>query len=338
MKINTDFLTIELVGYGHPDRFADLLSEKISQLILKNDQKAKTAVEVIITRNIIFLGGEISTIFDYEKNIEKWANDLLFEVYGEYKKNIKKEFKIINNIKKQSPELNKIQKKKIVAGDQGVVFGYFNPKREFYIKKLYDLISVLRKKFPEIWPDWKLLFNINENKLSISFCGLKKEKFKNVKKEILKISKKLHLEIKNVILNSGGEWMIGGPYSDTGLTGRKLMIDTFGAGIPHGGGAFCGKDFSKIDKTGIIYAYKYAKIFYENIFNKEKEEILIQINFKLNDEKPDVILNNHIFRAGEKNSLNIEFPTFNNFIKEEKLLEKDNFVEMVKKGGIIFYD
>ncbi|BDV02305.1 MAG: S-adenosylmethionine synthase [Candidatus Hepatoplasma vulgare] len=311
--------TIELVGYGHPDRFADYISEKIMMEHFKKDINSKIAAEVMVTRNIIFLGGEINS--KAKINHEELVYEAIEKVYGQkWWPNYKSEVEVIDNIKKQSPELNKLQKKEIVAGDQGVVFGYYGKERFKQIKMLYKLINDLREEFVDIWPDWKLLYNESIKELSISICGLKIKEHKKIKEFL---EDKLN-NIK-IIVNPGGEWMIGGPHSDTGVTGRKLMIDTFGAGIPHGGGAFCGKDFSKIDKSGVLIAseiaYKYAK---EN----RKEEVLVELHYKIGDKYPEIIINgDKDFRTGQE--------SLNNWIERSKLLTFD-WPEIVLKGGVIF--
>lgn len=311
--------TIELVGYGHPDRFADYISEKIMMEHFKKDINSKVAAEVMVTRNIIFLGGEIDS--KAKINHEELVYQAIERVYGQkWWPNYKKEVKVIDNIKRQSPELNRLQKKEIVAGDQGVVFGYFGSKRFKQIKMIYSLINELRNEFKDIWPDWKLLYNESINELSISICGLRIDKHKDVKKFLENKLKDI-----NIIVNPGGEWMIGGPHSDTGLTGRKLMIDTFGAGIPHGGGAFCGKDFSKIDKSGVLIAseiaFNYAK---EN----NREEVLVELHYKIGDKYPEIIIN------GDKD-LKIGKESLNEWIKKANLLSYD-WPEIVLKGGVIF--
>ncbi len=274
---------IELVGYGHADRFADYLAEKVLVENLKQDSQAKVACEVMVTRDKIFLGGEITS--KAKVDYEKLVYDAIELVYGQkWWPNYQQNVIIINNIKKQSFELNLLQKEEIVAGDQGIIYGLYEPYRFLIIEELRKIISKLKRIF-DFSPDWKLL--LVDSNFSISVCGLKKDNFlnlKNVFQKEFKENKDL-LFIKNIIINPAGEWLIGGPLSDTGLTGRKLMIDTFGAGIPHGGGAFCGKDFSKVDKSGIILASQYAKTYCDK---HNLTKMNVELTYKIGDAIPVV--------------------------------------------------
>ncbi|AHK22621.1 S-adenosylmethionine synthase [Candidatus Hepatoplasma crinochetorum Av] len=320
--------TIELVGYGHPDRFADYISEKILVENLKQDQKAKVAAEVMVTRNIVFLGGEIysKAKIDYKKLVY----EAIEKVYGNKWWPNYQNVRIINDIKAQSPELIKIQQEEIVAADQGVIYGFYNQKRYERIIMLYQIIDSLQKKFP-IAPDWKLLFNQELKELSISVCGVKAKVHPNINLFLKQQFLKYNLKI-NVIVNPKGEWLIGGPLSDTGLTGRKLMIDAFGAGVSHGGGAFCGKDFSKVDKTGVLIASKLA---YKISQQKKVKTVLVELNYKIGDKIPKVIV--RTYKKNKMFEFNYNYDlSLNDWIKEANILEVD-WSEIVLKGGVIFY-
>ncbi|CRX37063.1 / metK / S-adenosylmethionine synthase /:554061 Reverse [Candidatus Hepatoplasma crinochetorum] len=321
--------TIELVGYGHPDRFADYISEKILIENLKKDQNAKVAAEVMVTRNVVFLGGEIfsKAKIDYQKLVY----DAIERVYGQKWWPNYQKIKVINDINSQSPELIKIQKKEIVAADQGVIYGFYNQKRYERILMLYQIIDNLRDKFA-IAPDWKLLFNQNLQELSISVCGIKKNKHNQIKLFLQDQFLKFNLKI-DVIVNPKGEWLICGPLSDTGLTGRKLMIDTFGAGVSHGGGAFCGKDFSKVDKTGVLIAselaYKFAKA-------KKVKTALVELNYKIGDKIPKVIVRTYQNNKMDEFEYDDYKLSLNDWIKKSNVYNLD-WSEIVLKGGVIFY-
>ncbi|BDV03752.1 MAG: S-adenosylmethionine synthase [Candidatus Hepatoplasma scabrum] len=321
--------TIELVGYGHPDRFADYISEKILVENLKQDQNAKVAAEVMVTRNTVFLGGEI---FSKAKiNYSKLVYKAIEKVYGEKWWPNYQNVRIINDIKSQSPELKKLQKDEIVAADQGVIYGFYNQKRYQRILMLYQIIDRLRANFI-IAPDWKLLFNQALKELSISVCGVKKDKFQMIKLFLEQQFLQFNLKI-NVIVNPKGEWFICGPLSDTGLTGRKLMIDTFGAGVSHGGGAFCGKDFSKVDKTGVLIAselaYKFAKA-------KKVNTVLVELNYKIGDRIPKVIVRTYLDNKMTEFNYDDYKISLNEWIKKNNPYRLD-WSEIVLKGGVIFY-
>lgn len=314
--------TIELVGYGHPDRFADYIGELVLTENLKQDKNAKVALEVLATRNSISLGGEITTKanIDYEQLVYK----AIEKVYGEKWWPNYKEVKIYNHIESQSPELSSYQKDEIVAGDQGVVYGLYDKPRFELIGKLYELMDKIKSEF-NIAPDWKLLFDQESNELSMSVCGkvdhLKVKKF--IEKNFNKAS--------SVIVNPKGEWLIPGPLGDTGVIGRKLMIDTFGAGVPHGGGAFAGKDPSKVDKTGIIIASFMAK---DSAKIKGVDRALVELNYKIGDKLPKAyVYFDNLDKSEISDTVNL---TLDQYIKTYELLDED-WSEYVLNGGVISY-
>lgn len=314
--------TIELVGYGHPDRFADYIGELVLTENLKQDKNAKVALEVLATRNSISLGGEITSKsnIDYEALIFKAID----KIYGEKWWPNYKGIKIYNHIETQSPELFSYQSEGIVAGDQGVVYGLYDKPRFLLIEKLYELMNDIKKQF-DIAPDWKLLFDQESKELSMSVCG---------KVDHLLIEKyvKSNFDLASrAIINPKGEWLIPGPLGDTGVIGRKLMIDTFGAGVPHGGGAFAGKDPSKIDKTGIIIASFMAK---DAAKFKGVDRALVELNYKIGDSLPKAyVYYDNLDKSDITDTVNL---TLDQYIKTYGLLEED-WSEYVLNGGVISY-
>lgn len=314
--------TLELVGKGHPDRFSDYISEKILMANLKLDINSKVASEVMVTRDIIFLGGEISS--NAKIDYEELVFNAIEEIYGEKWWPNYRKIKVINNMKEQSKELNIIQNEsnEIVAGDQGVIYGFYSPKRINIINKIYDSIIELSKKV-DISPDWKLLYDDKAKIISASFCGVKKDKHIEIKSFLQKIFFDYEL-----IINPKGEWLVGGPLSDTGLTGRKIMIDTFGSGVSHGGGAFCGKDFSKVDKTGIIIATEIAKNYFIKNNLKEDDEVSVELVYKIGDSKPIA----YIYHKENFEKIRVD-KTLHEWIKESNIYKID-WSNIVKNGGI----
>lgn len=316
---------IELVGKGHPDRFADYIGEKLLTEYLKQDTKSKVAIEVLVTRDVILLGGEVTSKASLD--LENLVKEATKEVYGDF---LGKELKFGNFIREQSPELNKLQKKEVVAGDQGVVYGVYSKERFNLIEKLYNFMFGVLATNKSIWPDWKLLYQDGE--LSFSVCGLKTTELSKLKR---KLERYLEGEswVKSIKVNPGGTWMIGGPLADTGVLGRKLMIDTFGSGYPHGGGAWSGKDVSKIDKTGVILAtilaYQIHKHHLDSL-NKDIGEVIVELTYKIGDNKPKYkIWNNDKIMNFDLDPL---IPTLNEFIKKYNLNEID-YGKLVLKGS-----
>ncbi|BDU67580.1 MAG: S-adenosylmethionine synthase [Candidatus Tyloplasma litorale] len=320
MEINNE--TIELVGYGHADRFSDYLGELILEKNLEQDPNAKVALEVLATGKTISLGGEITS--DANIDYEELVYFAIEKIYGEkWWPNFRQNVKIYNHIVEQSIELKEIQNEdqEIKAGDQGVIYGFYDKERFEKIKKLYKLMEKVRENF-DIAPDWKLLYN--EKEISMSVCG--KVNHSSIKKFI---EKELNNKKTNVIINPKGEWLIAGPLGDTGVIGRKLMIDTFGAGIPHGGGAFCGKDLSKVDKTGILWATKIAKKY--SIANKINT-VIVELNFKIGDNHPKIFINNEEIEISKLNLINL---SLDQFIKTENLINEKWSKHVIKGSSVL---
>ncbi len=323
LRTNT---TIELVGYGHPDRFADYIGELVLTKHLEQDKNAKVALEVLATRNSISLGGEITS--NAKVNYDEIVYFAIEKVYGEKWWPNFKETKVFNHIELQSQALANNQKEKIVAGDQGVIYGYYDVERFTIINNLYELMNQVRKNF-DIATDWKLLFDTEKNELSMSVCG--QVDHNKIKDFIMDKWNNNEKSKTIVIVNPKGEWLTPGPLTDTGVIGRKLMIDTFGAGVPHGGGAFCGKDPSKVDKTGIIIGSYLAK---EAAKYRNTNKALVELNYKIGDELPKAYA---YFEDGEKIDItdNVNL-TLDQYIKTYDLLNED-WSKYVLKGGILSY-
>lgn len=327
--------TIELVGYGHPDRFADYVAEVVLEAHLRHDKTSKVAVEILAMRDKIVLGGEVSNEFtdDFYTDLVRGCVE---KVYGEKWWPGGSSVEVINNIKPQSPELQKNQAEKTVAGDQGVIYGYYNKDRFQIISGLYDLMENVVENF-DIAADWKLLFNTETFDISMSVCGEVNHdeisKFVNSKgitlwTDGIATSK---IAFREVIVNPKGTWLIPGPLADTGVVGRKLMIDTFGAGIPHGGGAFCGKDPSKVDKTGIIIASYLAK---DASNFTGHDNVLVELNYKIGDELPRAFA--HYPDGTTQDISSAVNLTLDEYIKTYGLLD-EAWSEYVLEGGVISY-
>lgn len=342
--MKSDSRTIELVGPGHSDRFCDFLAETILVAHLRQDNDAKVAVEIMATRNKIFLGGEISS--RAKINYKKLIYDAIKKVYGEKFWPNFSHVKIINNIKEQSQELHTIQEKKIVAGDQGVIYGYYSKHRYEIITFLYQFVDYLKEILWEefssqIANDWKLLFNEQSKELSISLCGIKlpvinqiNNHFKILKSKpsITDFEKKLTKYL--ISINKNGEWLIGGPLSDTGMVGRKLMVETFGAGIPHGGGAFCGKDFSKVDKSGILIATELAKKISET---ENIPEVFVQLTYLIGDECPKLFASD-LFNVKKIDLIKYQqiIKPLDQWINDSKVKSYD-WADIALHGGVVAF-
>lgn len=301
------YYTSESVGAGHPDKICDQISDAILDELLKQDKYSRVACDVIANDDFIYIGGQISTK-GYVDTIKVAWNVL--KPLG-YKEN---DFKIINAIMPQSQDIaigvNKDKNKKLGAGDQGLLFGYATNQNEFYMPwalvlshELVKRAEILRRKneFPFAKADMKsqvtVEYNDETNKTLISkvLMSIQHEenydetKFKEfIKNNIIKfVTDKFNFnDDYEILINPTGRFTIGGPKGDTGLTGRKIIVDTYGGFAHHGGGAFSGKDATKIDRSAAYMARYLAKNIVAANIAKECE---IQLSYAIGLPNPQSI-------------------------------------------------
>ncbi|TPE58049.1 methionine adenosyltransferase [[Mycoplasma] falconis] len=273
-------LTSESVGAGHPDKICDQISDAILDGLLKYDPKARVACDVLANNNIIYIGGQITTKAYIDTVKEAWK---VLKPLG-YRGT---DFSIINGIIPQSADIalgvDKKENHELGAGDQGILFGYATDENEEYMPwpivlahELVKRAENLRrnKKFPWAKSDMKSQVTVEYDdetnqievkKILMSIqhdANYNVDKFKKfIKANIIDyvINKyKLNTNFE-VLINPTGRFVIGGPVGDTGLTGRKIIVDTYGGFARHGGGAFSGKDATKIDRSAAYMARYVAK-------------------------------------------------------------------------------
>ena len=284
MSDTSYLMTSESVGEGHPDKMADQISDAILDAIISQDKNCRVAVETLVKTGLVVLAGEITTTaeVDYEaiarKTIERIGynhSDLGFDHLS---------CKVISAISKQSPDIamgvDRDDKEKQGAGDQGLMFGYaINETKELMpatIQISHDLVkkhSEVRNNGTIEWlrPDAKsqVTINFNNGKPNhISTVVLSTQHDDNIDMEEIHQSVLEHIikpilpdelvtEETRYLINPTGSFVIGGPVGDCGLTGRKIIVDTYGGMARHGGGAFSGKDPSKVDRSA-AYAARYV--------------------------------------------------------------------------------
>lgn len=276
--LNRILITSESVGAGHPDKICDQISDRILDECLRCDPNSKVACEVFASNRLIVVGGEITT--KGYVDVVKIAWDVIKPLgYNE------NDFTIISNVNSQSPDINQAVVKsndEVGAGDQGIVFGFATNETKNYmplpISIAHDLVKIAEKlrlegKFKWAKSDMKSQVTIdytNENNPRIDTVlmsiqhdkdYIEKEFVDFVKNEIIdKTTSSYNLNNDyDVIINPSGKFVIGGPIGDTGLTGRKIIVDTYGGFSRHGGGAFSGKDCTKVDRSGAYFARYIAK-------------------------------------------------------------------------------
>ncbi len=280
------FFTSESVSEGHPDKICDQISDSILDYCLTKNPNSRVGCEVFATGNKIIIGGEISPMPDKNK-IKKIVKNVLDQIG--YKDNHGYSYNLCEIeilLQEQSKEISVGVDKKnnqTGAGDQGMMFGYaINESKELMPLSLviaHELVktaSKLRKenKFKWARPDMKSQVTLkysNEDKfvktilMSIQHDeNYNKNEFKKfIKKEIIeKVIENYNLKNNykyDVLINPTGKFVNGGPISDAGLTGRKIIVDTYGGKARHGGGAFSGKDYTKVDRSASYMCRYVAK-------------------------------------------------------------------------------
>lgn len=263
--------TAEAVTPQHPDKLCDQISDAILDACLKQDPNSRVAIETMGGHNIITITGELTTKAEF--NIP----DMVREIVGA-------DFGIQTNIVKQSPEI--AQGVDLGgAGDQGIMVGYACANNEALIPQEIYLAKSLCRYIYNFYPnDGKVQITI-DNKLIetvvASFCRVKKEELAKLINSWLR---QLNLnEVKNIYLNPAGDWSQGGFSADTGVTGRKLACDNYGPQIPIGGGAFSGKDATKVDRSG---AYMARKIAVDLLKKYQAQEVLVKLAYSIGLAEP----------------------------------------------------
>lgn len=325
--------TSESVSEGHPDKLCDQISDAILDACLKDDPNSHVACECFVTTNLLIIGGEITT--KSKVDYEKIAREVMIEVgYDSEEKGINgNTCEIINRIKEQSPDINmgvvRATDEEQGAGDQGIMFGYACNETSNYMPlaigiahKLVRYATNLRKsgEFKGARPDMKSQVTIDytSDKPQIDTVLMSiqhdpdvdlKEFKKFIKEKIMDVVLKSYNfdnEYK-VLINPTGRFVIGGPEGDTGLTGRKIIVDTYGGIGRHGGGAFSGKDPSKVDRSAAYAARYVAK-------NLCAANVASRVEVQLS------------YAIGEANPVSIAIDTFG----EEKY-DKQKILEIVHK-------
>lgn len=276
--------TSESVSEGHPDKIADQISDAVLDAIIEQDPKARVACETYVKTGMVMVGGEITTSawVDIEELTRQTVRDIGY-VHSDMGFDADS-CAVLNTIGKQSPDINqgvdKADPKEQGAGDQGIMFGYATNETDVlmpapitYSHLLVQKQAEVRKNgtLPWLRPDAKsqVTFQYDQGKIvgidavvlstqhcdSISTPDLREAVMEEIIKPVLP-SEWLNKNT-NFFINPTGRFVIGGPMGDCGLTGRKIIVDTYGGAARHGGGAFSGKDPSKVDRSA-AYAARYV--------------------------------------------------------------------------------
>jgi S-adenosylmethionine synthetase len=295
--------TSESVAAGHPDKVCDQVSDAVLDLYLERDPLAKVAVETIATTNFVALIGEVSgRDAPSLEIIEDTVRHTIKEI-GYTQKNFHyKTLTFQNRLHEQSPDIARGLQEG--AGDQGIMFGYATHETEalipaplYYAHRILEDLSAFRHNQREhiLGPDAKSQVTMVYEKghpVAVDTVVLSTQHHENVEQEALRFM--LIPLIKHTLkaydtthttyhINPTGRFVIGGPDGDAGLTGRKIIVDTYGGAAPHGGGAFCGKDPSKVDRSAAYMARYLAK---NIVASGICDTCLIQLSYAIGVAKP----------------------------------------------------
>jgi S-adenosylmethionine synthetase len=302
------FFTSESVSEGHPDKICDAISDGVLDAILKEDPQARVACETFVTTGLVLVGGEITTKAYIEvQDVVRSTVKKIGYTSAEYKFDAES-CSVLNAIHSQSPDIA-MGVDKGGAGDQGLMFGYacdqtaeLMPMPIMFAHKLVKKLADIRKSYdglmPYLRPDAKSQVTIeyDDNKKPLRVDAIvvstqhdadaSQQKIKNdVIEQVVKsvIPSELLDANTKYFVNPTGRFEIGGPHGDSGLTGRKIIVDTYGGWAPHGGGAFSGKDPSKVDRSATYAARHIAK---NVVASGLARECLVQVAYAIGVAEP----------------------------------------------------
>lgn len=306
------FFTSESVSEGHPDKVCDQISDGVLDAIYKQDPNARVACETFVTTGLVLVGGEITTKAYIEvPDIVRETVKKIGYTKADYKFD-SESCSVLNAIHSQSPDIA-MGVDKGGAGDQGIMFGYacdqttqYMPMPIVYAHQLVKKLAVIRKKhlneMPYLRPDSKSQVTIeyDDNKIPLRVDAVvistqhdgdvSQKKIKtDVIEKVIKTTIPENLLDKKTkyFVNPTGRFEIGGPHGDSGLTGRKIIVDTYGGWAPHGGGAFSGKDPSKVDRSATYAARHIAK---NVVASRMAKECLVQVAYAIGVAEPVSVL------------------------------------------------
>lgn len=302
------FFTSESVSEGHPDKVCDAISDSVLDAIYAEDPEARVACETFVTTGLVLVGGEITTkaYVEVPEVVRETVRKIGY-THADYKFD-SESCSVLNAIHSQSPDIA-MGVDKGGAGDQGIMFGYacdqtpeLMPMPIMYAHKLVKKLADIRKNqngtMPYLRPDAKSQVTIeyDNNKIPVRVDAVvistqhdgdvKQKRIKDdvIENVIKKVIPEKYLDKKTkYFVNPTGRFEIGGPHGDSGLTGRKIIVDTYGGWAPHGGGAFSGKDPSKVDRSATYAARHIAK---NVVAAKMAKECLVQVAYAIGVAEP----------------------------------------------------
>ena len=337
MKSNSYFFTSESVSEGHPDKVCDRISDMVVDTYLAQEPYSRVACETLTTTNKVILAGETRgpeiKKDELIQKVRSCIKDIGYEQKGFHWKNCNIDVHLHSQSSDIAMGVDSKGNKDDGAGDQGIMFGYACDETEvlmpapiYYSHKILELMAIDRKKgiADKLEPDSK-------SQVTMMYENGKPTKVTSVVISTQHSSKIDQFQVKEIVrpyleksipknllsglkedefyVNPTGQFIIGGPDGDTGLTGRKIIVDTYGGAAPHGGGAFSGKDPSKVDRSAAYAARYVAK---NVVASKIANKCLIQLAYAIGVSKPLSIYVN-LFDGDEKKSKHVQKLIKDNF-------------------------
>jgi len=337
------YFTSESVTEGHPDKLADLISDSILDECLKQDCNSRVAIETFVSGNTVTIAGQITSTARIKINelVRKTIHDIGYD--NENTDIDYRTCKIQAEITKQSPDIA-MGVDTGGAGDQGIMFGYACNETEEYMPYAISMAHKLAKKLTEVRktneipylrPDGKTQVTVeyeDDKPKRVETILISTQHLDNISEEELKrdiiekvicttIPKDMMDKDTKIYINPTGRFVIGGPLGDTGLTGSKIIVDTYGGYAKHGGGAFSGKDASKVDRSA---AYMLRHIAKNLVANGYAEKCELQVAYAIGMEEPLSICVN-TFGTSKKTEENLV-----NIIKEKFNLTPRGIIEYLR--------
>ena len=331
----------EIVFRGHPDKVCDQISDALLDEYIKGDKKSRCAIETVGGKGKIFITGEVTS--NTKVNVEDVVKSVLKDV------GYLTDYEIINNIGIQSKDIALGTNDEVLgAGDQGMMFGYACNDNIYYLPTAMVILKELSKEYDKLLKvdnrfksDGKAQITgyydenmklIKIKTFTISYQNTEKER-KSTDKIIIdicnNICSKYNIEVEEYLINPTGKFEIGGFLADAGLTGRKIVVDSYQGFAPVGGGAFSGKDPTKVDRSG-AYKARLIAIYYLKKYNLKW--CRVQLSYAIGIRKPLAI-----YIDSDKGMLNDE-PTINKYSNLYEECEPKNIIDDLNLLNDCFYE
>lgn len=294
-------LTAEMVTNGHPDKFCDQVADSILDHALAQDSDSRVAIECLAKNDLLVISGEMTSkaLFSIE--------DLARNIWTKLSYGAPEDLAVVKHIKRQSPDISSGRKGKGTgvdsggAGDQGVMVGYATDETEEMLpfeyvcaKKICQRLKELREsnELPWLKADGKSQVTVKNGIVTSVAIAAHHDPEINID-EVREVLKRLVIEplfgsVPRIVINGTGAFTVGGPFADAGVVGRKIVADAYGPRIPVGGGAYSGKDPSKLDRTGAYMARHIAKTIVAHRIGSAKQ-CLVTLAYAIGQKQPEMV-------------------------------------------------